>query len=155
MFHCQTANSNKGVPHIRIDGVLRHAKLMQSCMQGKMILAISLLLAVWLESLVVLPVRNWVLASERECQDCQAILTAGQPSFSISRGATRRPAKEPTWRPEKMKPIARDRSLCLQILATMSVAEVGATPSPRPTRTLQRKIPARNGMSTSFDGAPV
>lgn len=69
-------------------------------------------------------------------------LTAGQPRRSMSTGAARRPAKEPTWSPEKIKAIALDRSLCLQTLATMSVAEVGATPSPRPTNTLQRKIPA-------------
>ena len=70
------------------------------------------------------------------------LLTDGQPKFSIRYGATRRPAKEPTCKPEKMKPVARALSLCLQPLATRSVADTGATPSPSPTRTLQASIPA-------------
>ena len=61
----------------------------------------------------------------------------------MSRGATNRPAREPTCSPEKMKPMARERSLCLQMLATISVAEVGATPSPKPTKTLHKKMPAQ------------
>jgi hypothetical protein len=68
--------------------------------------------------------------------------TAGHPRRSIRTGAIRRPASDPRWSPEKMKPMPRDRSLCLHARATISVAEVGATPSPKPTSTRQIRIPA-------------
>ena len=43
-----------------------------------------------------------------------------------------------------MKLMARDLSSCEITRATMSVAEEGATPSPRPTAALDRNKPASN-----------
>ena len=67
--------------------------------------------------------------------------TDRQPHCSMRGGATRRPSRLPTFRPLKMKEVARERSLLEMTRDTMSVAAAGATPSPRPTSAREKHSP--------------
>ena len=67
--------------------------------------------------------------------------TDSHPMLLMIYGASSRPTNDPTFSPLNTNEMLLERSEAGMILATMSTAALGATPSPRPTAAREKHNP--------------